>query len=67
MCVCVSVGGGVLNIQSLLDGIQSTCLVVSSGVFFEMQIFPFSFASVHQLIFEEVMGESVNNLTACSN
>lgn len=34
------VGGGLLNIQSLLDGIQSTRLVVSSGVF-EMQIFPF--------------------------
>lgn len=34
------VGGGVLNIQSLLDGIQSTRLVVSSAVF-EMQIFPF--------------------------
>lgn len=35
--------GGLLNIQSLLDGILSTCLVVSSGVFsfFEMQIFPF--------------------------
>lgn len=32
--------GGLLNIQSLLEGILSTCLVVSSGVF-EMQIFPF--------------------------
>lgn len=44
---CVTEGegvcGGLLNIQSLLDGILSTWLAVSCGVFsfFEMQIFPF--------------------------
>lgn len=74
-------GGGwhLLNIQSLLDRIQQTRLVVSSGVFFfptfssflffEMQIPLLSPPSLlfRRLILKELMGGSVNNLAASSD
>lgn len=75
-------GGGwhLLNIQSLLDRIQQTRLVVSSGVFFFSYFFFFSFffemqipllsppsLPFRRLILKELMGGSVNNLAASSD
>lgn len=70
--------GNLLNIQSLLDRIQQTRLVVSSGVFFifyfpssifEMQILLLSPPSLlfRCLILKELIGGSVNNLAASSD
>ena len=61
MCVC---DWGVPKYSKPLrwDPVDMFCGFI--WCFFEMQIFPFSFASVHRLILEEVMGESVNNLAA---